>query len=153
MRPWIGYTGIASMPDFYQYFKENMESMGLPAPQSLFGSVTSAVATATTLLSQVEKFGKKVTINELVRAGTRLEQLAIVGTCSAAFYLGAVIGSIAVATGRVLGNGATLSDVLLTAQSHDLRTDWLVHCLHMYPGIYQAATPGKTLYRSLGHVV
>lgn len=88
-----------------------------------------------------------------MRAGTRLEQLAIVGTCSAAFYLGAVIGSIAVATGRVLGNGATLSDVLLTAHSHDLRTDWPVHCLHMYPGIYQAATPGKTLYRFLGHVV
>ena len=141
------------MSDFYQYFKENMESMGLPAPQSLFGSVTSAVATATTLLSQVEKFGKKVTINELLRAGNKLEQLAIVGACSAAFYLGAVIGSIAVATGRVLGNGATLSDVLLTAQAYNLRPVWLIHCLHVYPGIYQVEVPGRANYRFLGRVV
>lgn len=29
------------MSDFYQYFKENMESMGLRAAQSLFGSVST----------------------------------------------------------------------------------------------------------------
>lgn len=47
------------MPSFYDYFRENMESLGLPAPQSLFGSVSTAIATSTTTLTQVEKFGKK----------------------------------------------------------------------------------------------
>jgi hypothetical protein len=80
------------MSSFYEYFKENMEGMGLPAPESLFGSVTSAVATASTLLGQIDKFGERVTITELLRAGTKLEQLAMIGACSAAFYVGAVIG-------------------------------------------------------------
>ena len=134
------------MSSFYQYFKENMESMGLPAPQTLFSSVTSAVATATTLLSQIDKFGRHVTIGELLRAGTKLEQLAIVGACSAAFYVGAVIGSIAVATGRVLGNGATMTDVLFTAQRHDLQVDWLRQCLFTYPGIYRSDVLERNQY-------
>jgi len=141
------------MSSFYQYFKENMESMGLPAPQTLFSSVTSAVATATTLLSQVDKFGKHVTIGEILRAGTRLEQLAVIGAYSAAFYVGAVIGSIAVATGRALGNGATITDVLFTAQTHGLRADWLIHCLYMYPGIYRTDVPGTDQYRYRGRLV
>ena len=140
------------MSNFYQYFNENMENMGLPAPRTLFSSVTSAVATATTLLGQIEKFGKHVTINELLRAGTKLEQLAIIGACSAAFYVGAVIGSIAVATGRVLGSGATLADVLFTAHRHGLQTDWLSQCLYMYPGIYQSDVPGKSQYRFRGRI-
>lgn len=135
------------MSDFYKYFKENMEGMGLPAPETLFGSVTTAVATATTLLSQIEKFGKQVTVGELLRAGTRLEQLAMIGACSAAFYVGAVIGSIAVATGRVLGNGTSLSDVLFSARRHTLDAEWLTSCLFAYPGIYQAHLPGKGAYR------
>ena len=34
------------MSEFYRYFKENMEALGLPAPESLFGSVTMAVESA-----------------------------------------------------------------------------------------------------------
>nr|WP_314576092.1 hypothetical protein [uncultured Pseudomonas sp.] len=134
------------MSDFYKYFKENMEGMGLPAPETLFGSVTSAVGTATALLSQIEKFGKHVTIGELARAGTRLEMLSMTGACSAAFYLGAVIGSIAVATGRVLGKGTSLGDVLFTAYQYRLNTDWLTRCLYAYPGIYSPDAPCKDLY-------
>ena len=135
------------MSDFYKYFKENMESLGLPAPESLFGSVGLAVGTATTLLTQMEKFGKTVTVGELIGAGSRLEQLAIVGACSAAFYVGAVIGSIAVATGRVLGNGTSLSDVLASESRHSLNTPWLAQCMYTHPGIYQPDVPGRSQYR------
>lgn len=135
------------MSEFYRYFKENMESMGLPAPETLFGSLTTAVATATTILSQIDKFGRNVTINEIIGAGSRLEQLAVLGACSAAFYVGAVIGSIAVATGRTLGNGTTISDVLFSARRHGLDNKWLYGCLKMYPGIYQMGFPGKQQYR------
>jgi hypothetical protein len=133
--------------EFYQYFKENMESMGLPAPATLFGSLTSAVATATTILSQIDKFGKTVTVAEIVGAGSRLEQLAVLGACSAAFYVGAVIGSIAVATGRTLGNGTTIAEVLLSARRHGLNRDWLHDCLQWYPGIYEPDRLGSKLYR------
>ena len=140
------------MSEFYTYFKENMESMGLPAPATLFGSLTSAVATATTILSQIDKFGRNVTIKEIIGAGSRLEQLAIVGACSAAFYVGAVIGSIAVATGRTLGNGTTISDVLSSARRNGLDRNWLYGCMQMYPGIYQANYPGKTHYRDRSYM-
>jgi hypothetical protein len=130
------------MPSFYDYFRENMESLGLPAPQSLFGSVSTAIATSTTILTQVEKFGRKVTIREIIGAGTQLEKLAVIGACSAAYYAGAVIGSIAVALGRTLGNGTSLSDVLFVARSKGLHTEWLADCLRKYPDIYVADLPG-----------
>lgn len=135
------------MATFYMYFKENMEGLGLPAPETLFGSVTSAVATATTILSQVDKFGKSVTIGELIGAGVRLEKLAVVGACSAAFYAGAVIGSIAVAIGRTMSGGTSLSDVLSTASRYNLQREWLSTCLFHCPGIYRANEPFKLFHR------
>lgn len=69
------------MPSFYDYFKENMSELGLPAPESLFGTVGAAVS---------------------------------------------VIGSIAVATGRTLGNGTSLADVVFTARRYKLPRKWLV---------------------------
>ena len=80
------------MPDFYKYFKENMESLGLPAPETLFGTVQTAVANAAVILSQIDKFGKAVTVGELIGAGTKLEGLGVIAACSAAFYVGGSIG-------------------------------------------------------------
>jgi hypothetical protein len=66
------------MSDFYKYFKENMESLGLPAPETLFGTVQTAVANAAVILSQIDKFGKAVTVGELIGAGTKLEGLGVI---------------------------------------------------------------------------
>lgn len=134
------------MSDFYRYFKENMDALGLPAPESLYGTCQAAVANAAVLLGQLDKFGRKVTVRELIVAGTRLEQLAVIGALSAAFYVGAVIGSIAVATGRVLGNGTSLADVMLLAHQKHLSRPWLRGSLQRWPGIYKEA-PGRNMYR------
>lgn len=135
------------MPDFYRYFKENMEGLGLPAPETLFGTVQTAVANATVILSQIDKFGKAVTIGELIGAGTRLEGLGVVAACSAAFYVGAVIGSIAVATGRSLAGGTTIAEVIATANQHGLNRPSLISSLHQLPGIYDPKVPAKSMYR------
>jgi hypothetical protein len=135
------------MSEFYKYFKENMDGLGLPAPESLFGSVQAAVANASVLLGLIEKFGKRVTIGELVGAGTRLEGLALASGCAAAFYVGAVIGSLAVATGRSLANGTSLSDVLVTASKHDLYRPWLIEIFCHWPGIYKPAVASRKSYR------
>lgn len=124
------------MSHFYGHFRENMEGMGLPAPETLFGTLQTAVGNATLILTQIDKFGRAVTIGELIGAGTRLEGLSVVAGCSAAFYVGAVIGSIAVATGRSLSGGHSLVDVLATADRHNLNRPWLVEVLHRWPGIY-----------------
>lgn len=135
------------MSEFYKYFKENMDALGLAAPETLFANATTAIATATALATQVDKFGKGVTVMEVIGAGTRLEKLAVVGACSAAYYAGAVVGSIAVALGRTLAGGTSLADVLLTARKNDLDRDWLRTCIHMHPGIYIADHPGRALYK------
>jgi hypothetical protein len=125
------------MADFYKDFKENMEGLGLPAPETLFGSVQATVGNATVLLSHIDKFGKRVTIGEIIGAGTRLEGLGVVAACSAAFYVGAVIGSLAVATGRSLAGGTSMADVLATATKYRLGRPWLAASLQRWPGIHK----------------
>jgi len=135
------------MPEFYKYFKENMEGLNLPAPDSIFSTVQSAVATTTVILSLIEKFGRAVTIRELIGAGTNLECLAVIGACSAVYYVGAVIGSIAVATGRSLASGMTIADVLFTANRYDLNRPWLISILQRWPGIYDQEVSARSMFR------
>ena len=47
------------MSGFYKYFKENMEALGLAAPESLFGTLQTAIGTAATILSQIDKYGPR----------------------------------------------------------------------------------------------
>jgi hypothetical protein len=137
------------MSDFYKYFKENMEALGLmPPPDSLFGTQQLAIGTISTLLGLIEKFGTKVSVMELIGAGTRLEQLAVVGTASSAYYVGALIGSLAVATGRTLAGGTSLADVLYEASKWKLDRPWVTTLLHRHPGIYNPSVPGRKYYRT-----
>lgn len=133
---------------FYEYFKENMEALGLPAPESLFGSVQSAVGTAAIILGAVDKYGTKVTLREIRGAGTRLEALGVIGACVAAFYAGAVIGSLAVAGGRTLSGGVSLADVLFEASRRGLKRPWLKPLLYRMPGVYNPSVPGRRYYRT-----
>mgnify|MGYP001332592200 CR=1 FL=1 len=135
------------MSEFYRYFKENMDALNLPAPENIFGTVQSAVANTTVIVSYIEKFGKAVTVIELIKLGTKLEWLNTIGACSVAYYAGAVIGSIAVATGRSLGSGMTIADVLFTAQRYGLSRPWLVPIFYRYPGIYDAKSIARGMYR------
>ena len=135
------------MSEFYRYFKENMDALGLAAPETLFANATTALATATALATQIDKFGSKVTVMEVVGAGPRLEKLAVFGACSAAFYAGAVVGSIAVATGRVFANGTSLSDVMMLLPRNDMDREWMRTCIQRHPGLYTLDHPGKMLYR------
>jgi hypothetical protein len=114
------------MPTFYDYFASNMKDLGLPAPDSLFGNLTIALGSTQTFLSAVDKFGTRVTVRELIGAGIATERLAIIGALSASFYCGAIIGSIAVALGRTLGNGTSIADVIYTADRFKLNRPWLV---------------------------
>lgn len=128
------------MSTFYTYFKENMESLGLPAPETLFSTLQAAVANAAILLSHIDKYGKAITIGELIGAGTKLEKLGVAASLAASFYVGAVIGSIAVASGRTLAGGTSLADVLLVANQYQLNRSWLAGTLTSAPRIYQRSS-------------
>lgn len=124
-----------------------MDDLNLPAPESIFGTVQSAVANTTVIISYIEKFGKTVTVVELIKLGTKLEWLASLGACSVAYYTGAVIGSIAVATGRSLAGGVTIAEVLSTAHRYGLSRPWLIPMLYKCPGIYNANVIARDMYR------
>lgn len=74
--------------DFYRYFEENMNALGLSAPKSLFESAEKATATAIVMISTLEHLGKHATIAELVGATTKLEKLMVAGSFIAAGYVG-----------------------------------------------------------------
>ena len=87
---------------FFQTFKRNMNETGLPAPKQLFGNAITAIASIKTMLAALDKMGKAVTIGELLGATTLIEGLETVLAVSAAFYIGACIGSLAVASAESL---------------------------------------------------
>ena len=134
------------MSSFYRYFKENMDGLGLPAPESLFGSLGAATGNASVILGAIEKFGTRVTVGEIIGAATKLEVLGAIAACSAAYYVGAVIGSIAVATGRSIAGGTSLSDVLLTMNKHGLSRPWLAKELKRRPELYTPRLASKHSY-------
>lgn len=125
------------MASFYTCFKENMDSLGLPAPLTLFSSAQAAVANVSIILAHIDKFGKAVTVGEVIGAATKLEKLGVVGTLSASFYVGACVGSIAVATGRSMADGLSLADVLSSATRNRLNRPWLAGVLRQSPGLYK----------------
>ena len=95
---------------FYQLFKENMEALHLPAPpESLAGSSVQAYGLIRALTEVVDKFGPAVTVSQLIGAGLLSEKLAYAGALGVAFYLGACIGSLAVATGEKLADEIAFS--------------------------------------------
>ncbi|WP_263769464.1 hypothetical protein [Propionivibrio soli] len=138
--------------DFYKYFSENMEALGLPAPETLYGNLQLALANVTAMAKYVDQFGTKVTVMEMARAGSRLERLATVGAVSAAFYVGAVIGSIAIATGRSLAGGTTISDALSLAANNNIGKPWVRTALVRYPGILDSKVAHRATYRFMAAV-
>lgn len=136
------------MSNFYVYFRENMQSLGLPAPETLFGNLQLALANAAAFIAHIDKFGQRITVKELIGAGVRAEKLGMVATLSAAFYVGAVIGSIAVATGRTLSGGVTLADVLWDIRCNGLYRPWLADTMRRHPAIYDTRVIGRSVYRA-----
>jgi hypothetical protein len=125
-----------------------MEALGLTAPpESLFGTQALAISTISAILGFIDKFGTKVTVMDLVRAGTRLAQLTVLGTLGVAYYTGAAIGSLAVATVRTISGGTSLGDVLFEASKCGFERPWLTSLFHRSPGIYDPSVSGRKYYK------
>jgi hypothetical protein len=143
---------MAKAKTFYQYFEENMRAMGLPAPSSLFGSLTTATATIGAMATYVKTYGTTTTVSEMLltlpgaaagagggavgAAAVASEGLLVMGALSAAFYVGACIGSLAVATGRTLAGGLSIADCFFVADKHGIPTgSWLMDTLARNPSL------------------
>ena len=110
---------------FYQTFKRNMNKTGLPAPKELFSNGVTAIASIKTMLVALDKLGKAATVAELAGATTILEGLDIILAVSAAYYIGACIGSLAVATSESLDRAIICRTSSISHKSHDvIRFAW-----------------------------
>jgi hypothetical protein len=113
---------------FYQIFRENMNAIGLPAPESLFGTLGTATGTLKTMAGFVSKYGSKATFADLGGVSGWAD-LAAAGLV--AWYFGAAVGSAAVATGQVTSGGYTIADSLSTL--HNMRIEpasWMHEQFH-----------------------
>lgn len=98
------------------------------------------------MLNTLKTLGKSATIAELVGATTGLETLGVVATLSACYYTGAVIGSIAVASGRYISCGTRLADVFAIAQKSGGHAPWLHQHLGLHQEIINPKHPARSSY-------
>lgn len=141
-------ASCSTRQDFYGYFKENMEAMGLSVPASLFNTQAETAALITTMLTAFKTLGKNATVAELVGATTGLEKLLVLGALRASWYVGAAIGSFAVATGRYASCGASISDVMLEIHQNGITPPpaWLHTHLAQHPEIFDKKHAGRIAY-------
>ncbi|RLP53784.1 MAG: hypothetical protein D6160_14440 [Ketobacter sp.] len=110
---------------FGDHFEENMNAIGLPGPTDLFGSVTVAYANINELSTAVSLYGSQVTLAEIWGATGKLAKLRLIGPLIASYYTGAAVGSAAVALGRTLGCGTTISDAMWHLREHGIFANWV----------------------------
>jgi hypothetical protein len=113
-------ANCASPGDFKKYFDENMQALGLPVPDGLFGSIKIAIETAGAMVSALHLLGPNAIVAELVRATFAVEKLLLAAAFYAAYYTGAVIGSIVVALSKSTGCGSSIVEMSVFLHRHQL---------------------------------
>ena len=138
--------GCYKIGDFKKYFNENMNDLGLPVPEKLFDTMNAAIANAGLMVETLGTLGANATIGELIGAATGLEKIKVVASLGASYYVGAIIGSIAVATGRSLSCGSRISDLFVFLQQNDLQFDNWNHFYARHPEILDKNHPFRKNY-------
>lgn len=106
--------------DFGRYFKENMNALGMPVPSGMFETYAQATATAGTIVGTLHTLGAGATAAELFGATVAAEKIMALAAIGAVAYVGAMVGSLAIATGRTLGCGSQISDMFVFIRQHEL---------------------------------
>jgi len=143
----MGQTCIAG---FYPAFSENMEATALSAPNTLFASQEKALGAISQLAGLVKTFGMKVTIRELVVAGSTTERLAVASAYYAAYYLGGAIGSLMVAADGYYAcrAGATAAEQLhrFMAVSGLSLVAPMIPFVLQHPEVFVQSAPARRMY-------
>jgi hypothetical protein len=117
--PWrVLMTACYIAGDFKAYFIENMTDLGLSVPSNLFDSYQKALESAAFITAALKTLGSGATVSQLVGATFLPEKILGLASLGAAGYVGAVIGSIAVASGRSLGCGSRIADMFVFMHLH-----------------------------------
>ena len=117
---------------FGKYFNENMEALGLPTPTGMYESALTIFGIAGTL-GETAHLYPNMPASTALKGSYQFERAKIGTAAGISFYVGAMIGSAAVATGRVAGCGATIADAIWLARENGIYGTWLEHELVAHP--------------------
>ena len=87
-----------------------MWALGLPTYETVPQTSTEVLASINALNNVITTFGKTVTVAELIKAGDLSDKLSVIGGMLASYYVGAMIGSAAVALKKVLAENNSFDD-------------------------------------------
>lgn len=133
---------------FFGYYRDNMTALGLEVPDTSAGWLTHALMSGGAITWALESLGGSATTRMIAFATRPSEKFAAGTALYASFYVGASIGSIAVATGRYLGCGRTLVDALAIAQraAPGRQGEWVQRHLKSHPEIIFESHPMRPYY-------
>jgi len=117
---------------FGRYFKENMDALGLPTPTGYYDSIVTTMGAIATLAETASLYPQMSIMQAWKLANPALKLRSLVAV-TAAYYVGAAIGSAAVAIGRSLGCGASLADAIQLAKSNGIYGNWVEKELAAHP--------------------
>gem|GEM_PF-1618603 len=137
---------MAGQQDWIDYWKENMTALGIKPPEGYYATQVAVSSAIGTLVGVVEKFGPRVTVMELIGAGILSEKFLIFSGMLASAYVGAMIGSGAVATQRCLMKGTTLGDVLYYSTYNHWSNQAVLKVIRSNPQIYEVDIPGRQFF-------
>lgn len=140
------HSHCVNSEDFKRYFNENMEALGLPVPDSLFTSFAATLANARMMLGAANVGGAGATMGELAFATTVTEVLTVVAGLSAAGYVGAVVGSLFVASGRYAACGTSIADAISFIEENNLPLKTPRVFFANNPEILNASMPNRSAY-------
>jgi len=136
-------TVCANPGDFNKYFTENMHALGLFVPATWFDTYSKAVETAAKMSAALHTLGSGATLAEIAGATFFVEKLFVAAAMDGSYYLGAVIGSIVVAYGRIRGCGASLADVFAFIRENKLPLDDWEDFFARNPQIFYLGHPNR----------
>lgn len=97
---------MSKCPSFFEAFHTNMTALHMPVPTTLFATLQTSVASVAAMMGVLKTLGADATVGELIGATTKLEVVTLGSSILGSIYLGAVVGSLMVATDGSLACGA-----------------------------------------------
>lgn len=119
---------------FVHHFEENMKALGLPAPTTIYTSSVAIIAAVKSMSDIIGTYGRSASLTQLAMratwgfalSGVVSRVAGIVLALRASYYVGACIGSAAVATRKSMGCGTTtVADVMNWARKNGIYESWI----------------------------
>jgi len=137
---------------WFDYLNENMEELGLWAPDTLYKQAALSVGTLKSLEAAYAIF-KGVGVTELASEGvytaSKAEGLTLAGAALASFYTGALIGSMAIASQRSMSCGKRLNEYFEMMPSAGFSKNEVIEIksiINNHPAIMNPGLPNRKVF-------